>query len=96
MEKAQELQKANDEITRELEANRLGAKQQQMVEANRGDLDGVLGSQVNYREISFEGTLGSGTFGDCYKGRLYDRPVAVKKVREEPLNRHASVRTSQN
>ena len=78
---AQRLRKANAEITSELEMNRLGKGQVQIVKANDHNLDQVRGSQVNWREITFEGTLGSGTFGDCYKGSLYERPVAVKKMR---------------
>lgn len=42
-----------------------------MVEANSRDLDSQVPVffKLDWKGIVFEGRLGSGSFGDCYRGR---------------------------
>ena len=36
---------------------------------------------LDWRTLQFESRLGSGSFGDCFKGSKGGRPVAIKKMR---------------
>ena len=36
---------------------------------------------LDWKTLQFESRLGSGSFGDCYKGSKAGRPVAIKKMR---------------
>ena len=49
----------------------LNAEQVAMVEANSRDLDSQVPVffKLDWKGIVFEGRLGSGSFGDCYRGR---------------------------
>ena len=57
--------------------------QQAIVEANTSNLHEGLAEmyELNWRTLVFEGRLGSGSFGDCFKGRKGGRPVAIKRMR---------------
>ena len=37
--------------------------------------------KIASNNITFEALLGSGSFGDCYKGHIYNVAVAVKQMR---------------
>ena len=69
--RAEELRQANAKIHDQLMLSQLNAKQVALVEANSEDLDKQVPSvfQLNWRALMFESRLGSGSFGDCYKGR---------------------------
>ena len=36
---------------------------------------------LDWKTLQFESRLGSGSFGDCFKGSKGGRPVAIKKMR---------------
>ena len=63
--------------------NALSSGQTAMVKANAGDLGGKVDAsfQLNWRRLKYEKRLGSGSFGDCYKGYLDKTPAAIKKMR---------------
>ena len=69
--RASELRRVNLKIQDQLMLTQLNAKQVAIVEANSQDLDRQvpLVFKLNWRTVTFESRLGSGTFGDCYKGR---------------------------
>ena len=54
-----------------------------MIEANSGNLEANVPAfyRLSYRDLKFEARLGSGSFGDCFKARKGERPVAVKRMR---------------
>ena len=68
---AAELYETNLQIQDQLMLTQLNAKQVAIVEANSGDLDKEVPVmfKLNWRVLVFEGRLGSGSFGDCFKGR---------------------------
>ena len=70
-QRARELREANIEIQDQLMLTQLNSRQVAIVEANAGDLDKQVPSvfKIDWRALMFEGRLGSGSFGDCFKGR---------------------------
>ena len=67
----QEQKRKNKEIQDQLLLARLNSKQVAIVEASSLDLDEQIPAvfKLNWRSLLFEGRLGSGSFGDCFKGR---------------------------
>ena len=68
---AAELRETNLKIQDQLMLTQLNAKQTAIVEANSLNLDTQVPAmfKMNWRVILFEARLGSGSFGDCFKGR---------------------------
>ena len=71
LEQNKRIEEQNRRIQDQLMLTQLNAKQVAIVEANSSDLDKQVPAtfQINWRDLLFEGRLGSGSFGDCYKGR---------------------------
>ena len=68
---AAELRETNLKIQDQLMLTQLNDKQVAVVEANSSDLDKQVPAvfKLDWRVLLFEGRLGSGSFGDCFKGR---------------------------
>ena len=71
LEQNKRIEEQNRRIQDQLMLTQLNAKQAAIVEANSSDLDKQVPAmfQLNWRDLLFEGRLGSGSFGDCYRGR---------------------------
>ena len=71
VEQNKKMEEQNKRIQDQLLLTQLNAKQVAIVEANSLDLDKQIPAcfRLNWRGLKFEGRLGSGSFGDCYKGR---------------------------
>ena len=71
LEQNKRIEEQNRRIQDQLMLTQLNAKQVAVVEANSSDLDKQVPAvfQLNWRDLLFEGRLGSGSFGDCYSGR---------------------------
>ena len=71
LEQNKRIEEQNRRIQDQLMLTQLNAKQVAIVEANSSDLDKQVPAvfQLNWRDLLFEGRLGSGSFGDCYSGR---------------------------
>ena len=71
LEQNQRIEEQNRRIQDQLMLTQLNEKQVAIVEANSLDLDKQVPAmfQLNWRDLLFEGRLGSGSFGDCYRGR---------------------------
>ena len=69
--RAAELREANIKIQDQLMLTQLNKEQVAVVEANSEDLKNQIPAELelDWRGLVFEGHLGSGSFGDCYKGR---------------------------
>ena len=65
------------------ELNRLDAKQAKMVETNAGDLEDNIPAhfKIDWKALQFLKRLGSGSFGDCFKGKKGGHDVAIKMMR---------------
>ena len=70
-QRAAELRETNIKIQDQLMLTQLNAKQVAIVEASSSDLDKQVPSlfKLDWHVLLFESRLGSGSFGDCYKGR---------------------------
>ena len=72
----------NKEIQEELMLNNLNEDQRSMIEKNKEDLlESLMQHQLEWRGIKFQTHLGSGSFGDCYRGVFQGNAVAIKKMR---------------
>ena len=71
LEQNKRIEEQNKQIQDQLLLTQLNSKQVAIVEANSSDLDKEVQAvfQLNWRDLLFEGRLGSGSFGDCYQGR---------------------------
>ena len=80
------MQEQNKKIQDQLMLTQLNAKQAAIVEANSIDIDEQVPAalKLNWRALIFEGRLGSGSFGDCFKGRFVSI-CALKKSRRSQL-----------
>ncbi len=70
-EQNRRIEEQNKRIQDQLMLTQLNEKQTAIVETNSVDLDKQVPAvfQLNWRDLLFEDRLGSGSFGDCYKGR---------------------------
>ena len=82
-EEAEELKIANAAIRKEIGCDRLDEDQEALVAKGKYKIeDHVDGKfKLHWRELKFEKSLGSGSFGDCFKGTLHNVDVAIKKMR---------------
>ena len=76
------LREQNMKIKGELKAHRFTLAQSLMVNANRNEIEDEVSPhlKLNWENIKFEERLGSGAFGDCFKGSKGGRPVAVSSI----------------
>ena len=77
-QRAAELRETNLKFQNQLMLTQLNAKQVAVVEANSSDLEKQVPAvfQLDWHALLFEGRLGSGSFGDCFKGRyVFLRPI---------------------
>ena len=70
-QRAAELRESNLKIQDQLMLTQLNAKQVAIVEGNSSDLEKQVPAvfQLDWHVLLFEARLGSGSFGDCFKGR---------------------------
>ena len=82
-EAKEKLIKKNERVQKQLMLNSLNETQVAIVNEYRYAIEEHVPEvfQLNWRKLTFEKMLGSGSFGDCYKGRLGRRAVAIKKMR---------------
>ena len=78
-----QLLEQNKRIQKQLSLNLPTEIQTKIVHAGTAALEAEVPAKfkISSKQITFELLLGSGSFGDCYKGYLYNRPVAVKQMR---------------
>ena len=78
-----ELLEQNRRILEELSLNALSEEQVEIVHEGATALEQAVPSRykIASRKITFEALLGSGSFGDCYKGYFHNSAVAVKQMR---------------
>ena len=84
-----ELLEQNKRIQRELALNALNEEQAEIVHLGAAALAAAVPARFKIapRKITFEALLGSGSFGDCYKGHFHNMPVAVKQMRVVSLRK---------
>ena len=70
-EQNERIEQQNKQIQDQLLLTQLNSEQVAIVEANSMELDEHVRAafQLNWRDLLFEARLGSGSFGDCYRGR---------------------------
>ena len=80
---AEELKMANVAIRKEIGCNRLDEDQEALIAEGRFKIEDHVDKKfkLHWRELKFEKSLGSGSFGDCFKGTLHSQDVAIKKMR---------------
>ena len=78
-----ELREANVKIRKELELSGLNEDQAEIVKNESSQISDLVPSvyKIEWTTVVFEARLGSGSFGDCYRGTRAGRPVAIKKMR---------------
>ena len=81
--KVLELRETNLKIRKELQLSGLNKDQTQIVKNKSSRIRELVPSvyRLEWTTLLFEARLGSGSFGDCYKGTRAGRPVAIKKMR---------------
>ena len=95
-QRAAELREANLKIQDQLMLTQLNAKQAAVVKASSSDLEEQVPAvfQLDWRALLFEGRLGSGSFGDCFKGRwvfcglsyTFAKEASVKLMRNDSVS----------
>ena len=77
-----DLEADNERIKNEVALAGLNDMQLQLVHENSSDIDKNVKPmfKLNWRDLKFQLTLGSGTFGDCYRGSLGGQDVAVSFI----------------
>ena len=78
-----ELLDRNRQIQSELAVHQLSKAQTEIVHAGAAELEAVVPHRfkISSKEITFEALLGSGSFGDCYKGYFHNFVIAAKQMR---------------
>lgn len=74
----------NDKIRKELKTNGLSDEQRNLVEAKADEISSVVPTRfvIDFEDLTFETLLGSGAFGDAFKGLWRaTTPVAIKRMR---------------
>ena len=81
--KVLELRETNLKIRKELKLSGLNEDQVQIVKNKSSRIRELVPSvyKLEWATLLFEARLGSGSFGDCYRGTRAGRPVAIKKMR---------------
>ena len=81
--KVLELRETNFKIRKELKLSGLNEDQAQVVKNKSSRIRELVPSvyKLEWTTLLFEARLGSGSFGDCYRGTKAGRPVAIKKMR---------------
>ena len=77
-----ELEATNERIRNEVAISGLTEMQVQYVNANASDIEKNVHPKfhLDWKRIKFMLLLGSGTFGDCYKGSMTGEEVAVSNT----------------
>ena len=72
----------NKKIREEVALSGLTDMQVRLVEENSSDIERNIRPEfkLKWRAVDFEVLLGSGTFGDCYKGKIGAQEVAVSAL----------------
>ena len=78
-----ELRETNLRIRNELKLSGLNEEQAKVVKDNSSEIADIVPTvyKLEWSTLVFEARLGSGTFGDCFRGTRAGRPVAIKKMR---------------
>ena len=90
----------NEELREALEKEQLSDEQNEMIDnANKETLGHVdSGYEIHYEQLTFERMIGSGSFGDAFKGELaeeetglttaslFTRDVAIKRMRSAAID----------
>ena len=78
-----ELLEQNKRIQEQLALNALSEEQAEIVHEGAAALEARVPTRfkISSKKITFESLLGSGSFGDCYRGSLQNFKVAVKQMR---------------
>ena len=79
-----DLLEQNSKIQSQLALSELNEEQVEIVHAGAEALEAEVPARFKIggsKKIEFEALLGSGSFGDCYKGRFHNMAVAVKQMR---------------
>ena len=84
--KKEKIEEENKRIRSELEAMRLNASQRKLVNDTMGTLSELRAYELDWKDIAFQHLLGSGSFGDCYKGKWKGKAVAIKRMRVGLVN----------
>ena len=81
------LREANLRIRKELKLHGLNNTQAKIVKAGSSKISDLLPPEyrLNWHALVFEAHIGSGTFGDCFKGTKSGQAVAIKKMRAGQL-----------
>ena len=84
-----DLEADNERIREEVAVSGLNEMQTKLVHENASDIEKNVRPEfkLDWRVLKFMVHLGSGTFGDCYKGSMEGTEVAIKKMRAGLINK---------
>ena len=83
VKRAARLEKHNLVLREDLKVQMLDTEQKEMVQENASEIEDRVDEKfrLDYHDFKLEKLLGSGSFGDCYKGWWRSQAVAIKKAR---------------